>query len=328
MAGPSYASPPFQVGDVTASFFIGDGGDQPAIRESWSDQGLTVAIDFIVKWSDRIKFIQELNGSSSYNAPTYSRKIPVKLPIIKTDKSPGLPGQGDDYMWYRFACVGSGEFTPIKWRTDVKGEVTGVPGWGYYQLVVIPTTWAVPTYIIDDEPFDPNFPGADVSGFPYTTTKIMSAGESYSPYSTGYKFKTSGRQVDDAKVGLIRPKLEITVTRHSMPFVDTKMLDDLIGAVNSAPLKFGNTEYPEGSILYMSYEPSPRGDASTGGLTYDVTHHMVANGPVLDKDGKPSSSWNYFVTPDGTWDQVVQSKGGKTPYESIDFKAAIWPEYP
>jgi hypothetical protein len=323
----SYASPPFKIGEVAASFFLGEGGDQAAIRESWSDQGLTVSIDFLVRWSDRIKLIQELNGSSSYSAPSYTRKLPVKLPVIIGDTSPGLPGQSEEYSWYRFACVGAGEFKPIKWRTDKSGNVTGFAGWGYYQMVVVPTTWMVPTYVITEKPFDPDFPGADISGFPYTTTRIKPSGESYSPYSTAYKYSSSDKQIDGSKVGLIRPKMEIAITRHYMPFVDSHAYDELIGKVNNAPMKFGNTEYPEESLLYLAYEPEVRGDVSTGGLTYDITHHLIANGPVLDKDGNPNSSWNYFVSPNGTWDLVVQADSGDPPYGRDNFKLAMWPEY-
>lgn len=325
---PSYPSPPVYIQDIPVAFYIGDGTDPAPIREAWIEgQGLVVQIDFLVRWSDRIRFLQILSGSSSYSAPSYSRTLPANLPQIIGDKSPGLPGQVDDYQWYRFICTSTGEFTPKKWRTDVDGSVTGTPGWGYYEMVVIPTTWSVPTYIVDSAEFTPDFPGADVSGFPFTTTRMRSSGETYAPYATGYKFHSTGNQIDDAKVGLIRPKTEIAITRHQMPYVDMELYESLIGVVNNAPFKLGNKEFDEESILYMNYEIEQRPDVTTGGLTYDVTHHMVANGPVEDTEGNPNSSWNYFVNRSGKWDLVVSTDGGKPPYSTDNFRLAIWPEY-
>lgn len=324
----SYPSPPFDVGGVQTAFYLGDDEEAAPIREAWAeDQGLILSIDFLVRWSDRLKFLQALSGSSSYSAPSYTRKTPVRLPQILGDSSPGLPGQPDAYQWYRFTCTGTGELVPKKWRTDVDGSVTGLAGWGYYEMVVVPTIWTVPSYIIDQSEFTPDFPGADISGFPYTTTRTKASGESYAPYATGYKFNSTGLQIDDAKVGLIRPKTEITITRHFMPYVDIETYESLIGAVNNAPIKFGNKEFDEDSILYLNYEIEPRPDVSTGGLTYDITHHLIANGPVEDASGNPNSSWNYFVDRKGTWDLVVSSEGGKPPYPSENFRLAIWPEY-
>ncbi|MDR3582567.1 MAG: hypothetical protein P4L67_04810 [Candidatus Pacebacteria bacterium] len=330
MANNPYSSDPIQFGGddgVQAAIFVGENGSQGGIRPSWTDQGLVVQIDFLIAWKDYIKFLQLLAGSSSYSGGKYYRKLPTKLPVISGDKSPGLPGQQSGYLWDRMICMGTGEFRPVKFRTDGDGSATGMVGWGMYAMVVIPTTWGVPTYIVDDKEFDPNFPGADLSGYPFTTTRIKAAGEAYSPYASGYKFATSGENIDDSKVGLVRPKLEITITRHNMPFVDSEKLNNLVGKTNDIPLGFGNTAFKAESMLYLSYEYEARPDVATGGLTYDITHHILANGLVEDVNGSNQSSWNYFVSPDGKWDQVIQVKGGEAPYSTAELQFDIWPEY-
>lgn len=339
MANNPYSSKPIMFADaalggiggiagVQAAIFVGEDGDQGGIRPSWTDQGLVVHIDFLIHWNEYIRFLQILAGSSSYANKNYFRRLPAKLPRILGDDSPGLPGQQDKYQWDRMICMGTGEFRPIKFRTDSEGDATGTVGWGMYAMVVVPTIWSVPTYIVDDKQFAPDFPGADLSGFPYTTTQIKAAGEAYSPYSSGYKFRSSGETIDDSKVGLIRPKMDISITRHGMPFVDTDKLNAMIGKTNGIQLVFGNTVFKPESMLYISYDYDSRPDVSTGGLTYDITHHILANGLVEDVDGNQQSSWNYFVSPDGRWDQVVRVDDEESPYSTVEMRHEIWPEYP
>lgn len=342
MPGVDYhPSPRVRVGDVWAAFYLGEDGQSGGIRESWGDDGLEIQIDFVIEWSDRIKLIQNLNGACSYDNGAYHRKVPIKIPALIGDSSPGLPGMADDYMWYRFVCAGAGEFKPLKWRTDVDGERTGIAGWGFYSAVIVPTHWRVPSYVIDDAKFTPDFPGADVSGYPYTTTDIKTSGEAFSPYAASYKFLGSGTQVDDAKVSLIRGRREITITRHYMPYVDFDRLGKMIGRVNKEPFVFGNNEYKAESLLYLGSEIESRPDAATGGLYYNIIHHIMANGSVKDDDDKTSSSWNSFITPDGKWDTIVRDLKDwrgipgppqpgvdiETPYKADFTPKDIWPDY-
>lgn len=324
-------SPGFQIGGVDASIYVGENGDEGGIVETWTDKGLEVSVDFIVGWQDRIKFLQGLRGAATWDGGSpgsVTRSYPFSLPFNDNDTYPDFGNlQGAPYGWGRYLCFGTSPFRPIKYRTDKDGSFAGLAGWGHYDDVVIQAHFSSPSYFVFDQKI-PYTTGFDISGYPYTTTTTRATGEVFAPYTNSFKFDATNVPINEANVGIIRPKTEIMITRHYMPMVDTLTYDGLIGKVNKDPITLGTIEYGEEAILYLSYEVEPYGDVSTGLTYYDIKHQLMANGNVLDSANAPISSWNYFLTPKGNWDKLVAVNGGATPYQKADFPAALWPDYP
>lgn len=325
-----FPSPAFQIGGVTAAIYTGENGDEGGIVEHWSDKGLEVTIDFIVAWEDRIRFLQGLRGASTWdgNSPGHvTRLYPFALPFNNNDFFPPLDNlENAPYGWGRYLCYGTSPFRPIKYRTDKQGDTTGMTGWGYYDDVIIQAHFSSPSYFVFDQKI-PYTVGFDLSGYPYTTTITKTTGEVFAPYTNSFRFETVQTPVNEANVGIIRPKTELMITRHYMPMVDTSTYEKLIGKVNENPITIGTIEYSPEAILYLNYEVEPYGDVSTGMTYYDIKHQMIANGNVLDDAGHEISSWNYFLAPNGHWDKLVAVNGGQTPYQKADFIPALWPDY-
>jgi hypothetical protein len=323
-------SPGYVINEIDCAIYLGEDGQSGGIRESWTDRGLEVNIDFICAWKDRLRLIQGLRGGATWDGTPggkVTRQHPVSLPLVSTDECPEIPiWSGLGYFWNRFICVGTGEFEPVRWQTDKDGSVTGIQGWGFYDSVIIPTRWASQTYFTGNSIVNPYVMGYDLSGYPYTTTTTKTSGEVFSPNTSTFKFLNSGIPVNEASIGLIRAKTEIIITRHYLPGIDVASYDSLVGKINSDILTLGNK--PE-SLLYMTYDVEPYGDASTGTTFCDIKHHIVANGLVRDDNGKNQDSWNYYMNRKGNWDKLVDSKTGKiSPYYTAAFKPVIWPDYP
>ncbi len=329
----SRPSPGIEINGVTCAIYHGENADEGGIVETWTDRGLEVTISFACAWSDRIKLIQGLRGAVSWDGGipgTIYRTKPINLPPILGDMCPDTPDlEGIDYYWQRYICTSTDTFHPKTPRNDFDATITGYAGWCYYDYVVIRAHFTSPSYFVADEKLKFPFPqGYDISGYPYTTTTTRSSGEIFAPYTNQFQFASAPNSpINEANVAIMRPKTEITVTRHYMPVVDTLTLTAIVGAINKDKMTFGTYEYPAESILYLSHEVESYSDVSTGLLCYDIKHNLIANGPVIGNDEKSISSWNYYLRPDnGKWDKL-QTKDGTTPYQTDDIVKAIWPEY-
>lgn len=320
---------------IVATIYIGEDG-RGGIKESmYTDRGMEVAIDFLVYWKDRIKVLYLLRGSCGYDGQNYWRRLPLRLPprigmdeIAPLDTPDALENNGA-YDWTKYVCTSIGECRPVEPATEIGQDNGGrdPAGWPYYDKVIIPTKWSVPLYAVLEDPYPPSTIGLDPSGFPYTTTRWRTAGEIFSPYTNAYRFKNEATPANEANVGILRAKTELSITRHFMPFVDTLSLDGLIGKINMDPITISTDTNPPESILYLGYDAEPYINPSNGKIVYDVTHRMMVNGPVPDKDGVPQESWNYFMNRSGFWDVLVQRDGGGNVYTDDEFKCKIWPEY-
>jgi hypothetical protein len=302
------------------------------VRESpWTDRGMEVAIDFQVSWVDRIKLLYALRGSCGFNNGEYWRSLPKSLPRLADDTIGDIDDREDQnqYPWDRYFCSSIGPCRQIKTRvTDEDGDPTDVVGWPYYEEVVMPTVWTVPLYVVSDKAYDPKTVGKDPSGYPYTITRTHTSGEIFSPYTNAFKFTNEATPANEANIGILRAKTELSITRVFMPVLDTLTLDAMIGKINTDHIQFGSDVNPPESMLYLGYEYEPYVNPANGKIVYDVTHRLMVNGPVLDKDGNPQESWNYFMNRSGYWDKLVlKDDADRGVYDSTEFACKIWPEY-
>ncbi len=315
-------SPTFEINGVECAIYLGDDGEQGGIIEQWSDRGLEVLVYFHCRWSDRMEVIRGLRGTVTLIGDRVVRDIlPFSLP------QPELDPQTN---WSRWICTGTDNFIPKKFRTDQNGSFTGLSGWGYYDSVVIPAHFMVTTYFTT---FDVSQDGpVDISGFPFTTTKIRTSGEIFSPPSQVYKFvkpDNAGNsiRVEDIGVGITRVRTEIDITRHYMPNVPLKNLQIAIGKINETQMTFADFDYPRGSILCSGIQQSdPYGDAASGLMVQDFEYTLIANGQSNNPDDPPLD-WNKYMRPDnGEWDTIMDPNS-RTPFRYGNLNHLIWPEY-
>ncbi len=310
-------SPTFEINGVPVAIYVGNDGEQGGIIEQWSDRGLEVIVYFHCRWEDRIELIRGLRGTVAEVGGDVIRDIlPFALP-----QNPLQPMT----KWNRWICTGTDNFMPKKFRTDQDGAFTGLAGWGYYDSVVVPAHFMVTTYFTDP---DGSFLQTDPSHFAFTTTKIRTSGEVFSPPSQVYKFKTAPNiRVEDIGVGITRVRTEFDVMRHYMPFVPLTNLQTAIGKLNDSPMRFSDFNYPKGSILCSGVQQSdPYGDAASGLIVQDYEYTLIANGQSNEPDDPPLD-WNQYMRPDnGSWDEL-NDPSGRTPFRYDDLTHLIWPEY-
>ncbi len=311
-------SPVFEINGVEVAIYVGEDGEQGGIIEQWSDRGLEVLVYFHCRWDDRIELVRGLRGTVALVGNTVIRDIlPFTLP---------QPAFQPQTKWNRWICTGTDNFIPKKFRTDVEGDITGLAGWGYYSSVVVPAHFMVTTYFTNLDQFEDG--QVDISGFPYTTTKIRTSGEIFSPPSQVYKFEKDPRiRVEDIGIGITRVRTEIDITRHYMPNVPLTNLQIAMGKLNDTAMKFADFNYPKGAILCSGVQQSdPYGDAASGLIVQDYEYTLLANGQSNNVDDPPLD-WNQYMRPDnGSWDKLLDP-GNNPPFRYGDLNHLIWPEY-
>jgi hypothetical protein len=316
-------------GPIPVAIVVGPDGRDGVKETMYTDNGMEVAISFLVQWPQRLQFLYSLRGSCGYRNGQYWRYVPTSLPGDLGEDQPNADQEGiASYGWSRYTCYSVGECIPKKMVVNNPRDRPGfTPGWTNYEFAVVPTRWRVQTYDVAEAPYSPTEPGRDPSGFPYTTTRWRISGELFSPYTNCYQFENETTPVNEANIGIQRIKTELAITRHFMPFVDTVALDKIFGTVNRDPIQIGGDVNPSHSMLHLGYETQEYVNPSNGRIVYDITHRIMVNGGVLDGDGVIQESWNYFMNRSGKWDRLIQRDGGGTVYRSSQFRCVIWPEY-
>jgi hypothetical protein len=333
MLGVKNTSPviswPTPDGPVAVAIYLGDDGRDAVKETMFTDNGMEVAINFLVDWNNRLQFMYALRGSCGYRNGEYWRSVPSGLPGDIGELQPNSDREGSQfYDWSRYTCYSIGECIPKQVSVNNADDQPGLTaGWPRYNFAIVPTQWRVQTYEVCENPYSPSEPGRDPSGFPYTTTRWRISGELFSPYTNCYQFEHETTPVNEANIGIQRIKTELSITRHFMPFVDTVALDKIYGTINRDPIAIGSDVNPTESMLHLGYETEPYINPSNGKIVHDITHRIIVNGPVLDKDAVSQESWNYFMNRSGNWDKLIQRDGGRPVYKSSNFRCVIWPEY-
>ncbi len=316
-------SPTFEINGVPVAIYVGNDGEQGGIIEQWSDRGLEVIVYFHCRWEDRMELVRGLRGTVAEVGGDVIRDIlPFTLP-----QNPLQPMT----KWNRWICTGTDNFMPKKFRTDQDGAFTGLAGWGYYDSVVVPAHFMVTTYFTNP---DESFLQVDPSGFPFTTTKIRTSGEVFSPPSQVYKFSkpdANGNfiRVEDIGVGVTRVRAELDITRHYMPNVPLTNIQTAIGKLNDTAMRFAGFSYSRGAILCSGVQQSdPYGDAASGLIVQDYEYTLIANGQSNDPNAPQIPlDWNQYMRPDnGEWDTLID-QNGNMPFRYDDLSHLIWPEY-
>lgn len=304
---------PLNIDGIDCFVFLGEDGKQGGFICSVGDRGPEVTIHLHVAYSDAWALVRALHGAVGLNGQgAIVRKYPVPLPI-----APGYQG----IEWERFQCVGTGDWQPIKPRTDSNGMI-------FYDSVVIPfhfeiTPWQTQEGLLTVGQNDP-------SGLPYTITVFKPAGEIICPPSGAYKYVTTGKPVLDINAGIYRPRTEISITRKYMPIIPITRIQSVLGCVNDGGVALSDYKFPKGTLLVVGADASdPYGDPSSGFLVWDVTYTILANSannlkPADNED--LTVSWNQIMSPNGVYDEIRDSRNN-LPFYPLNIRKYIWPEY-
>jgi len=262
-----------------------------SVREAWPEQGgPTADVVFQGSWDLRYNLVKAIFGYASLNGSTIYRQTPYQYP-----PSPNL--------WAR-------SLTSIEGIGPRTNQATG---WLGYKICQIGVHFAVPPF-----GFNVESPQAqnDPSGQPWTTTKIKGSGEVFTPPGTGstFSWNAAGKTYNNAPIpnstiGVLFPRVEISMTRHWMPFIPVLTASTYIGSANLNPVEMGNQLFAKGTILFGGFNSSESAD-TLGNLVWEIEYTILVN--QNDRD------WNSYLAPDGTY-QLVQP----LPFQYLDFWANL-----
>jgi hypothetical protein len=280
----------FQIGGVTCKVFAGDNDGQGAVDESWSMGSPPKAVAKIkCAYADRYTMFRGLVGSISISGTTIIRNPPFQYP-----PSPGL------ICTEISSCIGIGRMA------------TDSTGWATWPAAIVTCVFSYPGFSTDSG--SPAGQG-DPTGQAYTTTRTRTSGEVFTPEGGTFFWNggsDNGKQVSESSIGLVRPRTEISITRHMLPVMNLNFLESYIGSVNANPIPIGNYTYGTGTILFAGFSTEPSADV-TGAPAQEVEYTLLANGNGQD--------WNQLIDRDYTFQFVSTNKlgGGTKPFEYKDW---------
>jgi hypothetical protein len=285
---PAGLSPTFDIGGIPCRLATED--VYQAIGEAWPPDG--PAADALIKcaWSNRYTVAQNLVGFGR-GTPPWSWP---ESPNIKCISIGRITGSGKIYVLQA-------------------AEGLAPAGWVKYDDAIIPANFGILPYATGDG--TPENPIKDPSGQPWTTTRFRFSGEVLTPPNNTFVYvggTVAGVPVSGSLVGITRPKLEISLTRHKVDAgFDMAALANLIGCVNTSVFHIGNYDFPEGYVLFGGFSANEQRD-SLGNLTYEFEYGLLCN---FD------ASWNSIMAKDGDFHLIntKDDESGKYPFDYVDF---------
>jgi hypothetical protein len=287
---PDGPSPSFDVGGVPCWLVLED--PHGAIGEAWPPDGPAADALFKCPWYDRYTVAQTLVG--------FGRGTPAWP----------WPGSPNIRCLSLGRIVGSGRPRTLQ---VPRGETPNIipAGWVEYDHAIIPANFGVLPYGTGE----PGNPVTDPSGQPWTTTRFRFSGEVLTPPNNTFVYvggALAGVPVSNSLVGITRPKLEISLTRHKVDAAfDMLALSNLIGRVNTATFTIGNYGFPEGYVLFGGFSANEQRD-SLGNITYEFEYGLLCN---FD------ASWNSVMAKDAEFHllNTKEDESGNYPFEYVDF---------
>jgi len=277
-------SPFLNVLGVPVSIAVEDVGSR-AVVERVTSNGPEADVMFKCPYNQRFTVVRGLLGGVVATGKTLTRLYPLRYP-----PSPNL------------FCTSIGDITGLKPFTDGFG-------WLNYQYSIIPAHFSVPGW--DAIPGYTN----DPSGKLFTTTRFRVSGQVFSPPIGSYYYQGgtyAGKPVPDSKQSLIRPQVEISMTRQLMPFVPLDAAMTYVGSVNSSSVTIADHVFPRGCLLFMGIDTDPVADPSTGNRCFNIPFSFIGTYQV---------EWNEVMDPTGAWQLVNDDPGGTgdPPFAYEDF---------
>jgi hypothetical protein len=264
----------------------GDGGDMIE-EESQGGTGPSASVRLICDWDARYVVWAGLMGSVTGGPGSIYRAVPVVYP-----PSPNL------------VCLGVGQSRGVKY----------IGGWNY-EKCLFAARFGIPTWDVPGV----DTGSADPTGQPWTTTRARVSAEVVQVPTGTYKWTSgtdSGKAIPEAQVGISIPHVEVTVTRHIMPYVPIAEAMSYIGTINNATITLENHNFTAGQFLFAGFSSSK--SASTNGeRAFEVEYTFL---------GVSGHTWNQIIDRAGNWVTINTDAGGSgnSPFSS----SAYWANLP
>jgi hypothetical protein len=264
-----------------------------AIGEAWPPDGPAADALFKCAWYDRYTVAQTLVGFGR-GTPPWSWPGSPNLKCLSLGR-----------------IVGSGRPRVLQVPRGVAPNIIPA-GWPEYDYAIIPANFGILPYATGDG--TPENPIQDPSGKPWTTTRFRVAGEVFQPPGGTYYYQGegdfSGKPVEKSTLGIIRPKTEISITRHRVTGLDIGAIEAYMGTLNIGNVTFGNKTYDPGWLMFAGWNSN----VSINSLGQVETE---AEYSVMSQDG----DWNEIQAKDGNWYLIntMPDGTGDNPFAYTDF---------
>lgn len=259
------------------------------IQELQDESGPEAHVEFIMRWDDRYTFVQNVLGTSTSVAGAV-----VRIPKLRYPPSPNL------------IAVAVTSIRGIKASAD-----TG--GWPGQTLAAVTVVFRRPPYsVYGDEIWDG-------SGRFYTVTRVKSSGEAFTPPTGAYYYESTGTQVEEASIGVLRGRVEINLTRVQIPIgIMLPIVAQCQNKLNDVAVKISGQSFDRGQLLFASADFEPSADAA-GSVVEDVHINILGN---TDRD------FNQYQTPTGDWDYIntASDGSGDRPFGYLDWWPLLFPD--
>jgi hypothetical protein len=274
------APPQLTINGVPVNFRIEDDGGDVIVEKIPGTEPPSASVIFTCDWDQRFQLARGLAGAVSGRIGSIARTPPFAYPDIP-----------------QLRCVSIDEMRMIA------PTVRLADGWPTAKRCQLTATFGVFPWGFDSsDPASQN----DPSGQPWTTTKFKVSAEVIQPKSGTYAWTAgpdSGKPVPDAELGVMRPRVEISMTRHWMPVVPLLATLTYIGTTNIDPVTIGDTTFVKGSLLLAGVNTEVATD-TLGNRTQEVEYVLLGQAidfnKLLGSDGlfylvnsKPDGSGNY-----------------------------------
>lgn len=276
--------PTYNINGIDVGF---DFTDFPNIVSgSVDDDGPKETVRFKCAYEDRADLVMALMGGITVDGGSFSRQAPFQHP-------------DNDQLF----CTGIPDWRGLKPFIDEDG-------WPRYQWAILTASFSAPNWqYFDNDPGGNN----DPSGLAWTRTKFRESAEVFQPpfgsFYIGPFTGGTGTLIDEATVGVLRPRVEISMTRLLVPMFPLDDTMELIGSVNEDEIQFGDRTFPRGCLLFAGCSSEPRNDPQ-GLPCQDIEYTLLGNRTI---------EWNQFMAKDGTY-QFLNTKNDESgdypfPYE-------------
>lgn len=264
--------------------------DSDQVTESVTSDGPSATLTFHVPYASRLEFLRGLGGSSSVDGDGV---ITYSPPLLY----PGLGG---------LTCQA------VTKMVGVGRPARDPDGWPTYQLAKITTQFGIPKYSFDAGNVQ------DMSGRPWTTTRGRVNSEIIIPQGGTFLFTEGtliGEPVPEGQAGLSIPNIELSMTRHWMPFVPLNAVAEYIGTVNDGPVMMGDYEFADGNLLFAGFNWTET-VTFAGDVAYEVEYILL---------GQRVHSWTSVLDKTGLWNvlNTESDQSGLFPFEYTDFFDAL-----
>jgi hypothetical protein len=246
------------------------------------DGGPTATVKMKCLWDDHYQIIRDLCGVATGSQGNIVREPPFRYPpapALVAQSIPSIEGLGKPFL--------SG-FFPMDGR------------WITRKYAVMTVVFGQPKYDYD---------GAGQFGQPYTTVSFGVSGEHQTMPNSVYRFADG--TVTTTPIGRMIPSMQISVTRHMLPYSPLGEIATLMGNINSDPYEIAGHAFAAGTLLFEGGDDNIEVD-SVGNVTITVSYKFVFR-PI---------PWNYYLSPKRTTGYALVTDGSGNPvYQSGDFSS-------